>query len=40
MSDREPAFIGTTKVTMTTANQVQNAYDFFYEEGLTNQQVV
>ena len=40
MSDREPSFIGTTKVTMTTANQVQNAYDYFYEQGLTNQQVV
>lgn len=39
MSDQEPAFIGTSKIKMTTANQVQEAYDFFKGEGLENQQV-
>jgi len=39
MSDQEPAFIGTVKVVMTTANQVKDAYDFFKSEGLENQQV-
>lgn len=37
MSDQEPSFIGTTRVTMTTANQIQNAYDLFKEEGIHNQ---
>ena len=39
MSDQEPSFIGTTRVTMTTANQIQNAYDLFKEEGIHNQQL-
>jgi hypothetical protein len=38
MSDREPAFIGTSKVEMTRANQVLESYEDFYEAGLTNQQ--
>jgi len=39
MSDQEPSFIGTTRVTMTTANQIQNAYDLFKENGILNQQL-
>ena len=39
MSDQEPSFIGTTRVTMTTANQIQDAYDLFKSEGIENQQL-
>ncbi len=39
MSDQEPSFIGTTKVTMTTIDQVKTAYDFFKSNGITNQQL-
>ena len=39
MSDREPSFIGTTRVNMTSAKDVQNAYYMFKENGLTNQVV-
>jgi len=39
MSDQEPSFIGTTKVTMTTIDQVKSAYDFFNSNGITNQQL-
>lgn len=39
MSDQEPSFIGTTRVTMTTANQIKNAYETFKAEGLENQQL-
>ncbi|MDO9629726.1 MAG: DUF5696 domain-containing protein [Acholeplasmataceae bacterium] len=39
MSDQEPSFIGTTRVTMTTANQIKNAYNQFKEDGITNQQI-
>lgn len=37
MSDQEPSFIGTTRVNMTSAEDVKNAYDVFKEAGLTNQ---
>ena len=37
MSDQEPSFIGTTRVNMTSADDVKNAYDVFKEAGLTNQ---
>jgi len=39
MSDQEPSFIGTTKVTMTTVDQVKAAYDTFKTSGISNQQV-
>jgi len=39
MSDQQPSFIGTTKVTMTTIDQVKSAYDTFKASGITNQQV-
>jgi hypothetical protein len=39
MSDHEPSFIGTTRVTMTTSSQVLNAYEFFKSEGINNQQL-
>ncbi|MCR3906431.1 MAG: DUF5696 domain-containing protein [Tenericutes bacterium] len=39
MSDHEPSFIGSTRVTMTTASQVLNAYEYFKSEGIHNQQL-
>lgn len=39
LSDKEPAFIGTTRVNMTSSKDVMNAYDEFLESGLTNQVV-
>jgi hypothetical protein len=39
MSDQEPSFIGTTRVVMTTANDVKEAYQTFKSEGLLNQQI-
>lgn len=39
MSDQEPSFIGTTRVNMTSADDVKKAYDTFKEAGLTNQVV-
>lgn len=39
MSDQQPSFIGTSKVTMTTVDQVKAAYDFFKSNGLENQQL-
>ncbi|MCX5775216.1 MAG: DUF5696 domain-containing protein, partial [Firmicutes bacterium] len=39
LTEREPAFIGTAKVTMTTPNQVKDAYLNFDLNGLKNQQI-
>ncbi len=39
MSDQEPSFIGTSKVKMTTIEQVKTAYDLFKSNGILNQQV-
>lgn len=39
MSDQEPSFIGSTKVKMTSIDQVKTAYDFFKTNGISNQQV-
>jgi len=39
LTEREPAFIGTAKVTMTTPKQVEDAYLNFDAEGLSNQQI-
>lgn len=39
MSDQEPSFIGTSKVKMTTIDQVKTAYDFFKTNGIANQQI-
>lgn len=39
LADQEPSFFGTSEVTMTTLDQVQEAYDYFYDEGLTNQEI-
>ena len=39
MSDQEPAFIGTTRINMTSASNIKDAYDSFKEAGLTNQVV-
>ncbi len=39
MSDQQPSFIGTTKVTMTTVDQVAQAYQYFMSNGLENQQL-
>ncbi len=38
MSDKEPTFIGSKTVTMSTPNQVRDMYDIFYDAGLENQQ--
>ena len=38
MSDREPSFIGTSKVVMTTTEDVMNSYQSFREAGILNQQ--
>lgn len=40
MSDREPSFFGTSIVHMTSSDDVLNSYEFFRDQGLTNQQVV
>ncbi|VEU80720.1 DUF5696 domain-containing protein [Haploplasma axanthum] len=39
MSDREDSFLGTKKVTMTTVSQVEEIYNEFKNNGITNQQV-
>lgn len=39
MSDHEPAFIGTSRVEMTSARDIMNAYDLFKDAGLSNQQL-
>lgn len=39
LGDQEPSFIGTTRVTMTTLDQVASAYENFRARGLLNQQV-
>lgn len=39
MSDQEPSFIGTSKVKMTTIDQVKTAYDYFKSNGINNQQI-
>lgn len=39
LSEQEPAFIGTSTVTMTTPNQMGDDYDYFKENGLLNQQM-
>lgn len=39
MQDKEPAFVGTLNVEMTTPNQVALMYNYFNEQGLTNQVV-
>lgn len=40
MSDRENAFIGTTKVTMTTTSQVKSIYSELEQAGINHQTVV
>lgn len=39
MSDREPSFLGTKKIVMTTSEDVMNAYTTFGDYGITNQQI-
>ncbi len=39
MQDREPSFIGTSKVNMTSPSEAKMMYQYFYDEGLTNQVV-
>ncbi len=39
LSEQEPSFIGTSTVTMTTPDQMGEAYDYFMDHGLTNQQM-
>lgn len=40
LDEREPAFIGTARLSMTTPSQVQDAYDYFADNGISNQQLV
>jgi hypothetical protein len=37
MSDHEPSFIGTSRVTMTRSSDIDEFYEYFKEQGLTNQ---
>jgi len=39
LSEQEPAFIGTQTVTMTTPSDIAEAYTYFKDQGLTNQQI-
>ncbi len=39
MSDLESSFLGTSRVTMTHADDVYDSYRYFYEQGLKNQQI-
>jgi len=39
LSEQEPAFIGTSTITMTTPDQMGEDYDYFIENGLANQQM-
>ncbi len=39
MNAQESSFIGTTRIAMTTPNDVQNMYDYFVSQGLSNQLV-
>jgi len=39
LSEQEPAFIGTKTVTMTTPDDMAEYYNYFKDEGLTNQQM-
>ncbi len=39
MSDRENAFIGTTKVEMTTTDDIKSIYQYLKEEGMTKQTI-
>jgi hypothetical protein len=39
MQDQEPAFVGTSRVQMTSPDQAKRMYDFFVNQGLTNQQM-
>jgi len=39
LEEQEPAFIGTQTVTMTTPNDMAEAYAYFKDQGLTNQQM-
>jgi len=40
MQDQEPAFVGTSRVQMTSPNQAKLMYDYFVNQGLTNQQII
>jgi hypothetical protein len=37
MSDHEPSFIGTSRVTMTKSSDIDEFYEYFKEQGITNQ---
>jgi predicted transcriptional regulator with HTH domain len=39
MSDQEPSFLGTSRVTMTTPNDVLDMYEFLKNNGIFNQQI-
>jgi hypothetical protein len=39
MGDQEPAFLGTSRVTMTTPSQVRDSYEDFRRMGILNQQI-
>ncbi|HOW38806.1 MAG TPA: DUF5696 domain-containing protein, partial [Bacillota bacterium] len=39
MGDQQPAFLGTSRVTMTTVSQVRDAYEEFRRLGILNQQI-